>query len=161
MSTKLRVGIGEDIHRLVERKSLVLGGVKIPFEKGCLAHSDGDVIYHALSDSLLGALALGDIGIYFPPKDPKYDNVDSSLIVSTCYQMIKDKGYGVVNVDITVCCEKPHLKQYVNQIRSNIAKLLEIDIDCVGIQAMSNEGLDAIGKGEAIKANAICLLEAK
>lgn len=155
----IRIGQGEDIHRLVEGRDLILGGVKIPYEKGLLGHSDADVVYHAVSDSLLGALALGDIGHYFKVDDPRWDNADSALIVSETMKMIEERGYHVVNIDITIAAEEPHLGKHLPKMKENLAKLLSISVSDVGIQAMTNEGLDAIGRKEAIRANAIVLLE--
>ena len=155
----IRIGQGEDIHRLVEGRDLILGGVKIPYEKGLLGHSDADVVYHAVSDSLLGALALGDIGHYFKVDDPRWDNADSALIVSETMKMIAERGYHVVNIDITIAAEEPHLGKHLPKMKENLAKLLSITVSDVGIQAMTNEGLDAIGRKEAIRANAIVLLE--
>jgi 2-C-methyl-D-erythritol 2,4-cyclodiphosphate synthase len=159
--SEYRIGYGEDIHRLVEGRPLVLSGVKIPYEKGLLGHSDADVVYHAVSDALLGALALGDIGHYIPTNDPRYDNCDSSIIVSGCYSMIEEKGYEVVNVDVSVAAEKPHLQKYLLDMRANLAKLLRVSLDRVSIKAMTNEGLDAVGEGKAIRANASVLLKEK
>ena len=161
MKSKLRIGLGEDIHILVPDRALVLGGVKIPYELGLLGHSDADVVCHALSDSLLGALALGDIGHFFPVDDPRYDNADSTKILEEVYRKIKQLGYDVVNVDINIACEKPHLAKYLPEMRKNIASILEIDVEDVGIAARTNEGMDAVGQGKAIRANAICLLERK
>jgi 2-C-methyl-D-erythritol 2,4-cyclodiphosphate synthase len=159
--SEYRIGYGEDIHRLVEGRPLVLSGVKIPYEKGLLGHSDADVVYHAVSDALLGALALGDIGHHFPTNDPRYDNCDSSIIVSGCYTMIEEKGFEVVNVDVSVAAEKPHLQKYLLDMRANLAKLLRVSLDRVSIKAMTNEGLDAVGEGKAIRANASVLLKEK
>ena len=147
-----RIGHGEDIHALVEGRKLILGGVNIPFEKGLLGHSDADVVYHALSDALLGAIAGGDIGQLFPTNDPLYDNLDSSIIV-------KEKGYKINNVDISIAAEKPHLMKYLDEMRENIAKLLETSIENVSLKAMTNEGFDAVGEGKAIRATAIALIE--
>lgn len=154
----IRIGYGEDIHQLVEGRTLILSGVTIPFAKGLLGHSDADVVYHALSDALLGALALGDIGKYFPTHDRKWENADSATIVAGVMEMVKEKGYGVGNVDVSIICEKPQLAPYIGSMRSNIANLLGIEQDCVSVKAMTNEGMDAIGKGEAIKAVCVALL---
>lgn len=154
-----RIGHGEDIHALVEGRKLILGGVTIPFEKGLLGHSDADVIYHALSDALLGAIAGGDIGQLFPTNDPLYDNLDSSIIVKECYRLVKAKGYKINNVDISIAAEKPHLMKYLGEMRENIAKLLETGIENVSLKAMTNEGFDAVGEGKAIRATAIALIE--
>jgi 2-C-methyl-D-erythritol 2,4-cyclodiphosphate synthase len=158
---QFRVGTGFDVHALVENRSLILAGVQIPYEKGLLGHSDADVVYHAVSDALLGALALGDIGHHFPTNDPRYDNCDSSIIVSGCYAMIEEKGFEVVNVDVSVAAEKPHLQKYLLDMRANLAKLLRVSLDRVSIKAMTNEGLDAVGEGKAIRANASVLLKEK
>ena len=154
-----RIGHGEDIHALVEGRKLILGGVNIPFEKGLLGHSDADVVYHALSDALLGAIAGGDIGQLFPTNDPLYDNLDSSIIVKECYRLVKAKGYKINNVDISIAAEKPHLMKYLDEMRENIAKLLETSIENVSLKAMTNEGFDAVGEGKAIRATAIALIE--
>lgn len=154
-----RIGHGEDIHALVEGRKLILGGVTIPFEKGLLGHSDADVVYHALSDALLGAIAGGDIGQLFPTNDPLYDNLDSSIIVKECYRLVKAKGYKINNVDVSIAAEKPHLMKYLGEMRENIAKLLETSIDNVSLKAMTNEGFDAVGEGKAIRATAIALIE--
>lgn len=154
-----RIGHGEDIHALVEGRKLILGGVTIPFEKGLLGHSDADVVYHALSDALLGAIAGGDIGQLFPTNDPLYDNLDSSIVVKECYRLVKAKGYKINNVDISIAAEKPHLMKYLDEMRENIAKLLETSIENVSLKAMTNEGFDAVGEGKAIRATAIALIE--
>ena len=154
-----RIGHGEDIHALIEGRKLILGGVNIPFEKGLLGHSDADVVYHALSDALLGAIAGGDIGQLFPTNDPLYDNLDSSIIVKECYRLVKEKGYKINNVDISIAAEKPHLMKYLDEMRNNIAKLLETSIENVSLKAMTNEGFDAVGEGKAIRATAIALIE--
>lgn len=154
-----RIGHGEDIHALVEGRKLILGGVTIPFEKGLLGHSDADVVYHALSDALLGAIAGGDIGQLFPTNDPLYDNLDSSIIVKECYRLVKAKGYKINNVDISIAAEEPHLMKYLGDMRENIAKLLETSIENVSLKAMTNEGFDAVGEGKAIRATSIALIE--
>ena len=155
----MRIGLGEDIHRLDYGRKLVLGGVEIPYEKGLVGHSDADVVFHAVSDAMLGALALGDIGQYFKVDDPRWEGADSSLIVNEVMRMISEKGYHVVNVDITIAAEEPHLNKYLPKMRENLAKLLRISTQEVGMQAMTNEGMDAVGRKEAIRANAIVLLE--
>jgi len=154
-----RIGYGEDIHRLVEKRDLILAGVKIPFEKGLLGHSDADVVYHAVSDALLGALALGDIGKYFPTHDRKWENADSATIVQGVMTMIEENNFEVHNVDISISCEKPLLAPYIGTMRQNLADLLKVDESAVSIKAMTNEGLDAVGEGKAIRATAVALLE--
>ena len=157
----MRIGLGEDIHILVTNRPLILGGVKIPYEFGLLGHSDADVVCHALSDALLGALALGDIGHFFPTDDPRYEGADSTKLLGEVYAMILSRGYQIVNCDITIAAEKPHLAKYIPQMRENIASILQTDIENVGIAAMTNEGMDAVGQGKAIRANAAILLERK
>ena len=153
-----RIGFSKDIHKLVENRKLIIGGVVVPFEKGELAHSDGDVLYHALAESILGALALGDLGKHFPDTSNETLDMDSSLIVSKVVSMMLDKGYEVNNVDIFVSLEKPKLKDYISLIRENVAKLLKVDIDQVSIKAGTNEKLGPVGLGEAIEASSIVLL---
>lgn len=153
-----RIGLGEDIHPLVKGRPLILGGVHIPFELGLDGVSDADIIYHALSDALLGSLALGDIGQLFPPSDPASKGLDSSKIVSKCYGLVKEKGYEVVNLDICIALERPKLKDYLIDMRKNIANLLECEIEEVSIKAMTNEGFDAIGNQLAAMAKAIVLV---
>lgn len=157
----IRIGIGEDIHRFASDKRLVLAGVKIPFEKGLLAHSDGDVVYHAVSDALLGSVALGDIGHFFKTDDPKWEGADSSKIVLDVMGMIKEKGYAVNNLDVVILAEKPKLAPFLPKMRENLAKLLEIDISRVGMQAGTEEGLGEIGRGEGIRAKAAVLVYEK
>ena len=154
----IRIGIGEDIHRFAPGKQLVLAGAKIPFEKGLLAHSDGDVVYHAVSDALLGSLALGDIGHYFRTDDPKWENADSSILVLEVMRMVKDKGYAVSNLDVVILAEKPKLASFLLEMRGNLARLLEIEVSRVGIQAGTEEGLGEIGRGEGIRAKAAVLI---
>ena len=154
-----RVGFSKDIHKLVENRKLIIAGVVIPFEKGELAHSDGDVLYHALAESILGALALGDLGKHFPDNSEKTLNMDSAIIVSEAVKMMFEKGYEVNNVDLFISLEKPKLKDYIPQMRENVANLLRIDADRVSIKAGTNEGCGEVGKGEAIEASSIILLK--
>ena len=154
-----RIGFSKDIHRLVENRKLIIGGVVVPFEKGELAHSDGDVLYHALAESILGALALGDLGKHFPDTSSETKDMDSGLIVSKVVSVMKEKGYEVNNVDIFVSLEKPKLKDYIELMRKNVASLLEVDIDYVSIKAGTNEKMGPVGLGEAIEASSIILLK--
>lgn len=156
----MRIGFASDIHRLVEGRKLVLAGVNIPFELGELAHSDGDVVYHALSEAILGALALGDLGKYFPGT-PEFKDIDSSIIVKKTVEMMLKKNYQINNVDISITIEKPKLVAYILSMRENVAKLLNTEITNVSVKAGTNEGLDEIGKGLAVKAEAIVLLKEK
>lgn len=155
----MRIGFGTDIHRLVEGRKLVLAGVHVPASFGELAHSDGDVIYHASMDAILGALALGDIGKLFPDNDPQYKDIDSSLLFKKVVTLMKEKGYRINNIDVMVTLEKPKLKDYIIEMRNNIANILETSIDNVSVKAGTNEGLDALGRGEAVKAEVIVLLK--
>lgn len=156
-----RIGFSKDIHRLVENRKLIIGGVAVPFEKGELAHSDGDVLYHALAESILGALALGDLGKHFPDTSDETLDLDSSVIVSKVVKMMFEKGYEVNNVDIFVSLEKPKLKDYIESIRNNVAKLLQVNIDQVSIKVGTNEKCGEVGKGEAIEATSMILLRRK
>ena len=155
----MRIGFGNDIHRLVEGHKLILAGVHVPAPFGELAHSDGDVVYHALMDAILGALALGDIGKHFPDNDNAYKDIDSSVLVKKVASMMKDKGYTINNIDVTITLEKPKVKDYILSMRENIAKLLNTDLDNVSVKAGTNEGLDAIGRGEAVKAEVVVMLK--
>ena len=155
----MRIGYGEDIHVLVPNRKLILGGVEIPYELGLDGHSDADVVYHALSDALLGSAALGDIGKYFPPSDDSISGIASNIIVSECFKKVKKMGYKIGNVDLSVIAEKPHLAKYIDLMRENVANLLETSIENVSVKAMTNEKLDAIGEGRAIKAIALVLIE--
>ena len=157
----MKIGFASDIHRLVEGRELILAGVIVPFEKGELAHSDGDVVYHALAESLLGALALGDLGTHFPDSDPKYKNINSALLVEAVMKMVFEKGFEVGNVDISITLEQPKLKPFIKDMRQNIAELLHANIDCVSVKAGTNEGMGEIGSGEAVKAESIVLLKEK
>ena len=157
----LRIGYGEDIHRLVPNRKLILGGVEIPFNQGLLGHSDADCLLHAIADALLGACALGDIGDHFPVDDPQWENADSKKILSESYSLVKKKGYQITNLDASVLAEKPRLSPYRLAMRESVARVLELDLNQVSVKLMTNEGLDAIGKGEAIRSTCICLLERK
>ena len=154
-----RVGFSKDIHRLVENRKLIIGGVVVPFELGELAHSDGDVLYHALAESILGALALGDLGKHFPDNSEKTLNMDSAIIVKEVAKMMKEAGYCVNNVDIFVSLERPKLKDYIQEMRQNVASLLEVEVDRVSIKAGTNEGCGEVGQGKAIEATSMVLLK--
>ena len=157
----LRIGYGEDIHRLVPDRKLILGGVEIPFDQGLLGHSDADCLLHAIADALLGACALGDIGDHFPIDDPQWENADSKKILSESYSLVKKKGYQIANLDASVLAEKPRLSPYRLAMRESIARVLELELNQVSVKLMTNEGLDAIGEGKAIRSTCICLLERK
>lgn len=155
---KLRIGHGYDIHRLVEGRELFLGGVLIPHSKGLLGHSDADVVLHAACDSLLGAAGLKDIGYYFPPSDPKYKGASSLDLLKSVKETIRNSGWLVVNLDLSIVAEEPKISPHIEKMKAAIAAVLEIDKSTVGIKATTNEGIDQIGKGEAICAFAVCLL---
>lgn len=154
-----RVGYSKDIHRLVPDRKLILAGVNIPFALGELAHSDGDVIFHAVSESILGALALGDLGTHFPDDSNDTKDMDSSLIVKKVVLMMKERGYVINNIDIFVSLERPKLKDYIPVMRKNIAKLLETDIENVSLKAGTNEGCGEVGMGLAVEATSIVSLK--
>ena len=151
----MRVGFGNDIHRLEEGRKLFVGGILLPHTKGAVAHSDGDVLIHALIDAILGALSKGDIGTFFPPEDKKYKDIDSKLLLG---EILKITNPEFVNIDAVITLEGFKLLPYKNQIRESIAELCKIDVDRVSVKAKTNEGLDTLGKGEAIKAEVILLL---
>lgn len=159
MSADLRVGIGYDSHRLVEGRKLILGGVKIPFEKGLSGHSDGDILFHALTDALLGAMGLGDIGQYFPPSDPKWKDADSEVFLAHTRRLLEDNGYGIVNVDAVIGLERPKIGPYHNAIRKRIADVLGIDMERVGLKGKTAEGMGPIGEGLLAEARAVALVE--
>ena len=155
----MRIGYGEDIHQLGADRPLVLAGVTIPFNAGLIGHSDADVVIHAICDSLLGALALGDIGQLFPNTDVRYLNIDSAILLKKTSDLVIENAYQIHNIDVTVILEKPHLAPYILSMRGRIAEILQIDVQKISIKAGTNEGLDAIGRGKAIKAIAVTLLE--
>jgi 2-C-methyl-D-erythritol 2,4-cyclodiphosphate synthase len=158
MNESIRIGIGYDIHRLVEGRKLVLGGVEIPFEKGLLGHSDSDVLSHAICDALLGAAALGDIGAHFPDSDPQWAGASSLDFLAHAVELITDRGYSIANVDATVIAERPKLRPYIQAIRDQLASVLQVKMDQVSVKAKTNEGLESIGRGEAMGAQAVALL---
>ena len=155
----MRIGHGYDVHRLVEGRDLILGGVKIPYEKGLLGHSDADVLLHAVSDALLGAAGLGDIGRHFPDTDPKYKGADSLELLRQVYRKISEKGYRVGNIDVTMIAQKPKLKDYIPQMQANIAAAVETAPDRVNVKATTEEKLGFTGTGEGMSCHAVCLLE--
>lgn len=154
----IRVGHGFDIHRLVPDRPLRLGGIAIPFDSGLLGHSDGDAVLHAVTDALLGALAAGDIGRHFPDTDPRFKNRDSADLVRAIMQRVHASGYTVSNLDVTIHAEQPKLASYINAMRARIAELLAVGIDRISAKAKTMEGLDAVGRGEAIAATAVVLI---
>lgn len=154
-----RVGMGYDIHPLVEGRRLVLGGVDIPSERGLAGHSDADVLIHSLCDALLGAAALGDLGRHFPDSDPRYKDVSSGELLRIVVGMMSQRGFRIENVDATILAERPRLSPFIEAMRNRLAEILDLAPDQVSIKAKTHEGLDAIGRGEAIAAYAICLVE--
>lgn len=155
----IRIGQGYDIHRLVEERPLILGGVNIPAEKGLLGHSDADVLLHALTDALFGAAALGDIGRHFPDTDPQFKGADSRVLLRECVKRVHEAGWGIVNVDASIIAQAPKLAPHMETIRASVAETLGIDLGCVNIKAKTNEGMDAVGRKEAIEVHAVALLE--
>ena len=156
-----RIGFGNDIHRLAKDKPLILGGIKIESEIGAVGHSDSDVLTHAITDAILGALALGDIGSHFSDKDEQWKNADSFIFLAEAVRMMKEKGFRVINVDSTVHLEKPKLRPYIEKMRENLAGRLEVEVSCVSVKAKTGEGVDSIGEMQAIRAEAVVLMESK
>lgn len=155
---EFRVGNGYDVHQLADGFPLVLGGVKIPHTKGCVAHSDGDVLIHAICDALLGALALGDIGQHFPDTSDAYAGIDSRILLERVNGMIRDRGWKIVNIDGTLLAQKPKIAPFVPQMRQALADVLALDVDAVSVKATTTEHLGFVGREEGIAAQATCLL---
>ncbi|MBQ9777587.1 MAG: 2-C-methyl-D-erythritol 2,4-cyclodiphosphate synthase [Clostridia bacterium] len=155
----MRIGHGYDVHRLVEGRALILGGVEIEFEKGLLGHSDADVLTHAVMDALLGAAALGDIGKLFPDSDPTYKGADSLILLRVVGDCLRDAGYRIENIDATVLAQRPKLAPHISQMRQNVAQALLLDVGAVSIKATTEEGLGFTGSGEGMAAHAVCLIE--
>lgn len=155
----MRIGTGYDVHRLTENRKLILGGVEIPFELGLSGHSDADVLLHAISDALLGACALGDIGSHFPDTDPKYKGADSLELLARVGALLRERGYFVVNLDSTIRAQRPRLRPYIDDMRANIARVLELPIEDVSVKATTEEGLGFTGEMKGISAEAVCLIE--
>ena len=154
----MRVGMGYDVHRLVEDRDLILGGVRIPHEKGLLGHSDADVLLHAIMDALLGAAALGDIGKYFPDTDPANKGISSMTLLERVHKLLMERGFLVENIDATIIAQAPKMRPYIDAMRENIAYVLEMDVDSVNVKATTEEGLGFTGNKEGISVQAICLL---
>jgi len=155
----MRIGMGYDVHRLVDGRRLILGGVDIPFEKGLLGHSDADVLAHAICDALLGAAALGDIGQHFPDTDSKYKGIDSIVLLKHCLRMVRAEGYTLVNLDATVMAQAPKLSPYKERMRQTLAAALECNIPQISVKATTTERLGYIGAGEGIAAMCVALIE--
>lgn len=156
----MRIGHGYDVHRLVEDRKLIMGGVEIPWEKGLLGHSDADVLLHAIADALLGALALGDIGKHFPDTDPAFKGADSMKLLEHVVQLIQDKGYRVGNLDATIIAQRPKMAPHIPAMRDNIARICAVTADRINVKATTEEGLGFTGTGEGIAAHAVALLTA-
>lgn len=155
----IRVGLGYDKHVLTEGRKLLLGGVELPFEKGEAGHSDGDVLLHAITDSLLGASGLGDIGSYFPPNEPQWKDADSKILLKTCWEDVKNAGWSLGNLDCVIALEKPKFLPYREQVRDSIAKILGVEKSQIFVKAKTGEKLGDIGQGRAVEVWTVCLLE--
>ena len=155
----IRIGHGYDVHRLKAGRKLIIGGVEIPYEYGLDGHSDADVLAHAAADSILGALALGDIGVFFPDNDPKYENADSIMLLSQVAAKMRSAGYKLGNMDCTVLCQKPKLRPYINNMRERLAFACGCESGRISVKATTEEGLGFTGSGEGIAAHAVCLIE--
>ena len=157
----MRIGQSKDIHRLVEGRDLIIGGVKIPYEKGLLGHSDADVLLHAIIESLIGAMGLKDIGTHFSDKSPEFKDISSLVLLDRTYEMLEENGYEVVNIDSLIIIERPKMAPYIDQMRENIATHLHCDVSKVNVKATCAEGMGFIGNGEGAMAEAVCLIEKK
>lgn len=157
----MRIGSGYDVHKLVEDRKLIIGGVEIPYEKGLLGHSDADVLTHSIMDALLGAAALGDIGKHFPDSDDKFKGISSIKLLKEVFYLLDSKGYSIINIDTTIVAQKPKMLPYIYDMRCNISQALGIDIDQMNIKATTEEGLGFTGSGEGISATSICLIDNK
>lgn len=154
----MRIGMGYDVHRLVEDRPLIIGGVSIPYDRGLLGHSDADVLLHAISDALLGAAALGDIGKHFPDTDPSYKGISSIILLQKVGKLLEENTFFIENIDATIIAQAPKMRPYIDQMRENIANALQIHIEQVNVKATTEEGLGFTGEGQGISAQAICLL---
>lgn len=155
----IRIGNGYDIHRLVGDRPLILGGVDIPYEKGLLGHSDADVLAHAITDALLGAASLGDIGQHFPPDDPQWKGADSMKLLARIVELVRDRGWAIANIDSVVVAERPKLKPHIPHLQQRLAEVIDVTPEQVSVKATTNEKLGPVGAGEAIAAYAVALLE--
>ena len=153
-----RIGIGHDTHRLIESRPLILGGLTIDFERGSEGHSDGDALTHAIADGILGALCEGDLGVHFPDADPKWKDSNSMQLLARVVWLAHERGFEIANVDANVMLERPKLREHIEAMRENLARTLDADIGCVSVKAKTGEGLDAVGRGEAVAAQAVVLL---
>jgi len=154
-----RIGIGHDTHRLVTSRPLILGGVMIPSDRGSDGHSDGDALTHAIADAMLGALCEGDLGVHFPDTDPQWKDIDSLRLLARIVWLAHERGFEITNVDCNVMLERPKLREHIDAMRENLAKALNVEIGCVSVKAKTGEGLDAVGRGEAVTVQAVVLLK--
>jgi len=154
-----RIGQGFDVHQLAEGESFIIGGIDIPHSKGTVAHSDGDVLIHAICDALLGSLNLRDIGFHFPDTSNQFKNIDSKILLKESYQLVKDKGYELVNIDSTICLQKPKIKDYIEPMKQSLAQVLEVDVDRISIKATTTEKLGFVGREEGISAQVAVLVK--
>lgn len=157
--SQFRIGIGNDIHRLVEGRKLILGGIEIPHERGLLGHSDGDSLTHAITDALLGAAGLGDIGSHFSDKDPRWAGADSFVFLRRVCGLLEERGYEIANIDATILAERPKMAPHIPAMKTRLAEAMDVNESQINLKAKTNEGLDSIGQGEAIGAQAIVLIE--
>lgn len=158
MEINMRIGMGYDVHRLVEGRDMIIGGVKIPYDKGLLGHSDADVLLHAVMDALLGAAALGDIGKHFPDTDPAYKGISSMVLLEKVGELLEENGFLIENIDATIIAQAPKMRPHIDEMRENIAKALRIYINQVNVKATTEEGLGFTGTGEGISSHAVCML---
>lgn len=156
---KYRIGVGYDIHKLVEDRKLIIGGIEIPYEKGLLGHSDADVLVHAIIDALLGALALDDIGTLFPDTDPKYKNANSLILLENVCKLVEEEGYWISNIDSNIIAQAPKMMPHIKKMKEVLSPILNLELDDLSIKAKTKEGLDAVGEKNAIEAQAIVMLE--
>lgn len=157
----MRIGTGYDVHKFASERKLIVGGIEISHHLGMEGHSDGDPLTHAIIDALLGAAALGDIGLHFPPGDPRYSGADSLALLEHVHELLKARGYRIINIDSTIICQTPKMSPYFNKMREKLAERLNLDVDAISVKATTTEKLGYLGRGEAIAAQAIALIERK
>ena len=155
----MRIGLGYDIHRLAQNRKLILGGVEIPYELGLLGHSDADVLIHSIIDAILGSVALRDIGYHFPDNDEKYKNIDSLELLKETNKLLLNEGYRIINIDSNIICQQPKLSPFIDSMRENIVRVLNLELNQVSIKAKTNEKMDSMGEGLSISTNAVVLVE--
>ena len=155
----MRIGLGYDVHKLVEGRDLIMGGVKIEYEKGLLGHSDADVLIHAIMDAIIGAMGLGDIGLHFPDTSDEFKGISSIILLERVRDLMKDNGYSLVNLDATIIAQAPKMRPHIDQMRQNIANALSVDVSLINVKATTEEHLGFTGRGEGIAAEAVCLVD--